>query len=184
MQGILIGYFPKRTAKTPTWLKNPIVEEICSVSCCISEDPDNWIEKWRHNEMGMYESPEAAWSVVPDLDREKFELYAYRMLPIEFNDGAPAPFNVPLFDLTPLDVTFTQLGYDVVSNSTGNWFECSPLSCNHMADSVDVNRHCLLDSVERAIELAKRCEAEGCEPGPYYLLEVFRQGPKTTYDRN
>src|SRR5579872_1888878 len=62
MTPVLIGYFPKRTLKRPAWLPCPQDDEICSVSGCISEEPDGWIEHWRHNECWCFDSQELAWS--------------------------------------------------------------------------------------------------------------------------
>ena len=65
---ILIGYFPKRTVKPPAWLEAAGVTEVCSVSTCVSDGPEGWIDQWRHNDMWVYDTPESAWSVrVPGL---------------------------------------------------------------------------------------------------------------------
>lgn len=172
---ILIGYFPKQTLKRPDWLKAKNVEEVCSVSECTSEGPDGWIDKWKHNAMWVYDSPELALSVVPETARLEFDLYAYGMLAVEFVEGLECPLEFPPINVQPLPTSFERLGYDVVSCSGGHCFDCSPLSCNHMAERVAVNCHCLVDSQDVALELAANFEAEGCEPGPYRVIEVWRQ---------
>ncbi len=171
----LIGYFPKRTMERPDWLKVAGVEEVCSVSTCISDAPDGWIDQWRHNEMWAYDTPELAWSVVPEATRSEFDLYAYLMFPAQFADGQQQPFEIPPLHVTPLPSSFERLGLDVVSRSCGSSFECSPLFCNQMAEHVAVSRHCLVDDVGVAFQLAEEFEAGGCEPGPYYVVEVWRQ---------
>ena len=171
----LIGYFPKRTMKHPDWLKAAGVEEICSVSGCISEAPDGWIDHWRHNEMGAYDSSDLAWSVLPESARGEFDLYAHKMFPVEFAQGKQCPFSIPSLDVQPLPASFELLGYDAVSRSGGSSFDCSPLSCNYMAEHVRVNHHCLVDDVETAFRLASEFEAGGGEPGPYYVVEVWRE---------
>ena len=63
-------------------------------------------------------------------------------------------------------------GFDVVSFSAQTGAECSPLSCNHMAEEINVNENCLLPSFQEAktlIETNTFCE---CEPGPYRIFEV------------
>jgi len=63
------------------------------------------------------------------------------------------------------------------SHSCGSTFECSPLSCNHAAERTEVNEHCLLDDLGEAYRLAalfSRPE-EGYEPGPYFVVEVWRR---------
>ena len=76
------------------------------------------------------------------------------------------------------------LGYDLVGRSSGSYFECSPLSCNHCAEQVAVNRHCLLDdldvAVQKGIEFGN--PDSGVESGPYSLLEVYRRPAVLTSD--
>ena len=176
MTPTLIGYFPKRTMKRPDRLKAAGVEEVCSVSNCVSEDPDGWIDQWRHNEMGVYYSPESALGVVPEAARPEFDLYAYKLFPVVFTDGQQQPFEIPKLDVEPLPSSFECLGIDVVSRSCDSSnFEHSPLSCNYMAEHVAVTRHCLVKDMDVAFRLAAEFEAGGCEPGPYYVVEVWRQ---------
>jgi hypothetical protein len=170
-----IGYFLKRTVKRPDWLKNAGVEEICSVSSCISTVPDDGIDQWRHNELWVYDTEEIAWNVVPPEARHQFDLYAYFMFPVRFDGGREEPYELPPLNVQPLPSSFVRLGYDAVSRSTGNNFECSPLSCNYMAEHVPVNRYCLVDTEQEAFELAREFSAGNCEPGPYYVVEVWKR---------
>ena len=59
-----------------------------------------------------------------------------------------------------------------MSNDDAFFFECSPLSCNGLADEREVNRHCLFDEGESALRFAFECVDLGSEPGPYYLVRV------------
>lgn len=170
----LIGYFPKRTLKRPDWLKAADVEEVCSVSTCISEAPGGWIDHWLHNEMWVYDSPELAWRVVPEAARGEFDLYAYRLFPVAFVRRERRPFLIPPLQVQPLSTSFERIGYDAVSRSCGSTFECSPLSCNQMAEHVPTNRYCLVDDADTAFRIASESEDGGCEPGPYYVVEVWR----------
>jgi hypothetical protein len=70
---------------------------------------------------------------------------------------------------------YRQLGWDVASKSYSPEFEGSPLSCNGMATEVQVNGACLLNSLEAAIALARRCAREQPEPGNYFVVEVWRE---------
>jgi hypothetical protein len=175
MTPILIGYFPKRTKRKPEWLEAAGVVEICSVSCCISEEPEEWIDKWLHNDMWVYDSPELAWSVVPEAARPEYDLFAYKLFPVVFENQERKPFALPEIHPQPLSDSFRKLGYDAVSRFAGAAFECSPLSCNSMADEVPVNRYCLFDEPEIALQKAADFEASGCEPGPYFVVEVWRR---------
>jgi hypothetical protein len=171
---VLIGYFPKHTLRRPDWLRNRGVEEICSVSCCISEDPEGWIDLWRHNQCWVFDTQKLAWSVVPAERRADFELYAYRMFPARFEHGCQTGIEFPNLRVEPLSQSFVQIGYDAVSRSYTPTFECSPLSCNGLAEGHPVNRYCLVDTEETALQLARECSISEPEPGAYYVIEVLR----------
>jgi hypothetical protein len=78
---------------------------------------------------------------------------------------------------TPAPRLYRFVGFDIVSRSHAPEFEHSPLSCNGVAEKETVNAHCLVDDAETALRLARDfSEQEGrCEPGPYYILEVWRR---------
>jgi hypothetical protein len=78
---ILIGYFPKKVARPPHWMPAAGITAIYSVSGCISKEPDNWIERWTHNDLWVYSSVADAKAVVPDTERAEYEIHAYRMCP-------------------------------------------------------------------------------------------------------
>ena len=125
--------------------------------------------------MCVFNTPELAWSVVPESARTEFDLYAYLLFLVLFADGQQQPFEIPALQVAPLPASFECLGLDVVSRSCGSTFECSPLSCNSMAEQVAVNRYCLFDDLGVAFRMAEAFEAGGGEPGPYYVVEVWRE---------
>lgn len=175
----LIGYFAKLTMKRPDWLKAPQVDEICSVSDCMSHGDWDWINEWRHNEMWVFNSPALALSVVPKESRELCDVYAYRLFPVRYFKGTRQPFVTPTVSPVLLHSDFEKLGYDLVSRETETEFGHSPLSCNHLAAEVTTNRFCLLNTAEEAFTLAPTLEVPGQpmrgEPGPYHIVEVWRQ---------
>jgi hypothetical protein len=175
MKTVLIGYFPKRTEQRPAWLEAVKIEEICSVSACISKGPEKWIDHWKHNEMWVFDSPALAWSVVPEAVREGFEVYAYGVAPVKISEGKEEGFDIPRISPEPLPDGFESLGFDIVCRSCGTQFECSPLSCNRLAEEIPTNRFCLLDDIVTALGLARGLDEAACEPGPYFVVEVFRQ---------
>ena len=130
-------------------------------------------------------SPKASFS--PTDPRFNWHLYAYRMFPIRFASGAEEPYEVEPGDLEPvqpLPGDYVSLGLDVVSGHCENMFECSPLNCNGHYDTATVNRYCLLDQFETAVQLARywsggKFDSQGgfngpAEPGPYFIIEVLR----------
>jgi len=170
---VLIGYFPKRRTPAPKELRAAGAVEICSVSECLAPGPEGWVEAWLHNAQGCFNSPDDARRVIGEATGE-FQVLAYRLLPVRFRKGHADPIEVSASGITPLPPSFRPLGFDVVSRSTSDGFECSPLSCNLMALEVTVNRHCLVDGLEVARELASRFSVEEPEPGSYYVIEVLR----------
>jgi hypothetical protein len=131
-------------------------------------------------------SPKASCS--PTDPRFNWQLHAYRMFPIRFANGAEESYEVEPGDLEPvqpLPGDYVSLGLDVVSRHCENMFECSPLNCNGHYDTVTVNRYCLLDQFENAVQLARywsggKYNAElafvgPAEPGPYFIIEVLRK---------
>lgn len=176
MEPTLIGYFPKHVAPRPDWLAGP-VKEVCSVSECISPGPENWIHRWVHNDLWVYNDEQTAWSVVPEGESNTaYEMFAYRLFPVEFVDGEQRPFTIPPLNIQPLPANYVRLGYDVVSRIRGSSFECSPLSCNHAYERVRVNEYCLVDDPDEAFRLAALfSRPDEAEPGPYVIVEVWRQ---------
>ncbi len=151
------------------------IQEIGSVSLCIADGPDGWLEAWRHNEWGFFANPETAWARVPRDQYADFRLYAYALYPFEFRDGGGEPMQLDLPHVTPLGPEYVQVGWDAVSRSGGQHFECSPLSCNLVARKVTANRYCLFSDIGAARDFARTAEEDGCEPGPYHVLEVWRR---------
>ena len=145
MEPILVGYFPKHLYPPPPFLSEARVKEIGSVSRCIASGPAGWHDLRKHNEWGCYNDPDTAWSVVPVEHRPDYRLYAYEVYQMEFLEGAAHVLEIPPPEVTPLDEAFQGVGWDAVSRSTGQDFECSPLSCNHMVERFTVNAYCLVN---------------------------------------
>jgi hypothetical protein len=199
---ILIGYLPKRIVDLTGDVdapRYPGVDEICSVSECISKSPPDWVDCWLHNtDTWLFDSPGAVWWVVPEVERERYRLYAYRLLPTLFHEsGKETGLTLPEIKAVPIPASFIRIGYDAVVHLTEYLrqarrligetedepdsplsFGCSPLSCNYMAEEYPVNRYCLVDDPDTALAMARDFASGNCEPGPYCVVEVWAQGPK------
>jgi hypothetical protein len=175
----LAGYFPKHVVTAPVGLACPMVDDICSVSGCISSRPEDWVGHWMHNELGFFNTVEQARRVVPE-DGPPTTIFAYRMLLTRFRGGSWEPWALPA-DVAPepLAPAFRSLGFDAVSRLMDDIisFECSPLSCNLLAQEWPVNRHCLLADLDTAVEAAERFSIDQPEPGVYYVAEVLAVPP-------
>jgi hypothetical protein len=64
-------------------------------------------------------------------------------------------------------------GFDVVTFYAKNAPECSPLSCNGMAEEIRTNQHCLLESFADAYDRLSSGAFNGAEPGPYRIFAVY-----------
>ncbi len=168
----------KTISKKPDWLKTNQVSDIYSVSGCVSEDFTDWINYWKHNGYWFFDSPKIIEDLVREqdlslngmtlffylayekqweTDEEKWRLYS----PEEsFSTNVVLPQNSRIE------------GYDIISFYCRTSAECSPLSCNHMAQEIKVNPHCLLDTFEEAKLLLEDGSFKDCEPGPYRIYEV------------
>lgn len=182
-----IGFLPKRITPVPRdWVQNPVVTHVRSVSVCecLAKMPDRWIDHWIHNDVGHFNTEADAWSVVPQADRDQYELLACRLFMREFDDGHIKPLawpptneggcsSVAIADEPNLS-GWQRVGYDLCGR-TGAFFECSPLSCNGAAAEYRVNRWCLIDVLAEAIAvgLAFSRLPQAWEPGKYFLIEVL-----------
>jgi hypothetical protein len=169
------GYFPKRATPRPEGCELPGVIEIASVSECIAKGPPNWIESWTFNELGFFDDVDSAEAVVPEAARSQFELYAYEVSDERFAGGIAEPWAVPSLACEPPSGDFEHLGFDVVSKSISDFFECSPLSCNGEAETFGVNAYCLFDRLDDAVAAARVFSKDEPEPGPYYIARVSRR---------
>jgi hypothetical protein len=172
------GYFPKLIARRPEWLKAAAVVEVCSVSECVSPGPPDWIQHWLHNWLGWFNNVGDVLRVLPTEGREKYRLFAYRLHPEFWRDGTAIPVVIPE-DVTPDPVpgTFRSLGFDIANHSMADvlGLECSPLSCNSVAEERPTNQWCLFPTLDAAIASAKEFSVGGAEPGDYYVVEVLEK---------
>lgn len=172
------GYFAKQIEPKPEFLNAPGVREICSVSECISSGPEGWVEHWLHNEFGWFNCAVDAIRVIPSGHESEYRLFGYRLHPEIFRNGNRVPLTIPA-DVRPeaIPSTFRSLGFDSLNKSMESvlGLECSPLSCNSMADEIEVNEFCLFPEIDAAIAGAERFSREQPEPGDYYVVEVLER---------
>jgi hypothetical protein len=174
---IPIGYMAKRVSKRPDWLQATHVVDIYSVGGCVSEDFADYINYWKHNGYWLFDSPEIIRSLACEhaLGLEGTSLFYYEAYEMEF-DGeswhAYAP--EPSFPTNVTPPSRKQLeGFDVATFYARNHPECSPLSCNSLAETLHTNAHCLLASFEEAKTNINNGAFSKCEPGPYRIFSVY-----------
>jgi len=167
------------------------VAEVCSASGCIAGFPPNWSDHLFEppclNRAGCTDTAAAARERVPEPERPAYRIFAYRAIPAVFGKADPTPevvapgalfepYNyLPGLPPEPDLSGFDRLGFDVVQYSGAFNWGCSPLSCNSMYQHHVINRYCLIDTVEGAAAAARSFGRTEPEPGPYMIIEVFRE---------
>jgi hypothetical protein len=181
-EAVFIGYIARPKVERPEWrdLKPAGVESICSVAQCSVPEGFDELYDWRDNGMRVYDTPELAWGIMEVSLRPQCDLFAYWTYPVRYVLGSRQKYSIPTVKPVPMDNSFTRLGYDVVSwEPNHSFFGHSPLSCNGLAAEVPVNRYFLLATAEEAFALAPTLEVPGQpmrgEPGPYHIVEIWRQ---------
>ncbi len=120
MKPILADYFPKRTSVPADWT-TASVTELCSVSRCLAPAPEDWVEHWRHNDMGFYNTRRNALSVLPP-GAADFSLFAYSVLPVRYSKDRTEPFEIVGEGVEPLPAGFISLGFDVANKTLTPFF--------------------------------------------------------------
>jgi hypothetical protein len=169
------GYMAKRVCQKPDYLKTAQVQDIYSVIACISGDFANYISLWKHNGYWLFDSPEVILAIAQEnlIDLTPTTLFYYEVYELEF-DGKSWSAYAPNFVVNVIPPPSKKLeGFDVVTFFARSSPECSPLSCNSMANEVPTNAHCLLASFEEAERLLNSGVFNNSEPGPYRIFSVY-----------
>jgi hypothetical protein len=170
-----VGYMAKRVCKRPDYLRAPSVIDIYSVSGCVSEDFADYIVWWKHNGYWLFDSPEIIRTTAQEneIDLDGTLLFYYEAYEMEFDGKGWSPYQ-PDFEVNVVPPVRKQLeGFDVVTFFARNAPECSPLSCNSLAETIPTNFHCLLTSFEEAYARINSGEFSDAEPGPYRIFSVY-----------
>ena len=174
-----IGYLYKRIERRPDWLKAPKVEDIYSLSGCISNNFADYVSYWRHNGFWLFDAPQIMEALATEhsISLDGLRLFYYEAHEQQFDDDARTwvayvPEADPGVDVS-VPETKTLEGFDVVSFSVETSPECSPLSCNALAVELTTNAHCLFGTFEEAKHAIETGRFEGAEPGPYRIVAVY-----------
>jgi hypothetical protein len=174
---IPVGYMAKRVYKRPDWLKASQVSDIYSVSNCISENFADYINYWKHNGYWFFDSPDIIQNIAKEnsLQLEGTSLFYYEAHEVEFDNERWQPYSPePSFPTNVIPPSRKQLeGFDVVTFFVRTSPECSPLSCNSLAEGLRTNSHCLFASFDEAEADVKNGAFTNSEPGPYRIFAVY-----------
>jgi len=177
---IPVGYMAKRVAKKLPDFMAYNVEEIYSVSSCISDDFADYVNFWQHNGYWLFDSPEIITKIATEnnIDLNGTTIFYYEAWEWQYCDRASRWEKYfperSLMTNVILPSSKTLMGYDIVSFTMGNLPEHSYLSCNYMAAEIAVNQYCLLNDLEVAKKLINDGVFVDCEPGPCRIFAVYR----------
>lgn len=182
-----VGYMAKRVYKKDDWLKAckkkvfletaPQIVDVYSVSNCISHDFADYIRFWKHNGYWFFDSPEVIKGFAHEnsIHLEGTSLFYYEAHEMEFDGERWGPWSpepsFPTNVVRPLSKQHE--GFDVVSFNVKTSPECSPLSCNSIAEEVCTNAHCLFASFDEAEKSLNNGVFTDAEPGPYRIFSVY-----------
>lgn len=173
------GFMAKKIATHPQWLKARGVLDLYSVSGCLSEYFCDYVHHWKHNGFWLFDSPAriAEIAAAESMDLSGQKIFYYEIYEQEFDSDLKQwrPFEPEKSFATNVAVPESKRleGFDVVTFSAGTSPECSPLSCNRLAEKIPVNPHCLLTSLEEAVRLLEAGAFDHAEPGPYRVFAVY-----------
>ena len=173
------GYMLKRVCLKPDWIGASGVKDIYSVSGCISEYFADYIQHWRHNGYWLFNDPADMDQIVAKTgaDRSELTLFYYEVYEEEFDESEKlwSAFAPEMAFATRVETPKRlQLeGFDVTSFSAGTTPECSPLSCNSLANEIKTNEHCLLETLEDAKDALETGRFDNSEPGPFRIFAVY-----------
>jgi hypothetical protein len=183
MDGMIpAGYLYKRVAARPDWLREARhVEDIYSISRCISDDFADYSSHWLHNGAWLFDDPAImeALAHAEGIALDGAQLFYYEIHDHEFNEDTSAWSPLALKDF-PMRVVVPAAkalhGFDVNCASQRNLPECSPLSCNALGTELAVNRHCLMETLEAARAALEQGRFDRSEPGPFRIYAVYTVG--------
>ena len=183
---IPVGYMAKRVCKRPDWLPAPHVADIYSVSNCLCKDFADYIPYWKHNGYWLFDAPAAmrAIATANNIDLAGTTLFYYEVFEEEYDEDtktwrAFAPdASLPTKVEPPKAARLG--GFDVASFWANASAECSPLSCNGLAETLAVNRHCLFASLDEARQALQAGAFDNSEPGPFRIFAVHTVDMEST----
>src|SRR2546427_9299862 len=164
----------KRVQKPPGFQMDHVTD-IYSVSSHVNDDFADYIYYWKHNGYWLFDSPEIIRSVAQEnsIELKGTSLFYYEAHEMEF-DGESWQAYAPEFPTNVTPPSERKLeGFDVVTFYARNAPECSPLSCNGMAEELRTNAHCLFASFDEAYTNVNNCAFNNSEPRPYRIFAVY-----------
>jgi GH35 family endo-1,4-beta-xylanase len=83
-----VGYMAKTVIKKPEWLKADVVQDVYSVTNCLSKNFADYIKYWKHNGYWFFDSRDIIDNLAKEnsLDLQGTTLFYYEVYELEFHD--------------------------------------------------------------------------------------------------
>ena len=178
-QMIPAGYMAKKIAKRPDSVTAENVIDIYSVSHCTSDNFANYFPFSKHNGYWFFNQPSIIQQLADEnrIDMSGINFFYYEIYERQYDEDRKSwtEFKPEASFLTEVRVPVEKQleGYDVVSFWSQTAAECSPLSCNNLAQDLPVNRHCLLQGFDEARSHLEAGRFDDTEPGPFRIIAVY-----------
>ncbi|MGQ0556282.1 MAG: hypothetical protein ACT4PN_10130, partial [Nitrospiraceae bacterium] len=133
----------------------------------------DYIKFWKHNGYWFFDSPDIIEQVAQEhsIDLAGTTMFYYEVYEQEFDDGKEQWRPYKRERSFPTNVRMPEkkilAGFDIISS------DCSPLSCNSLANEIQTNSYCLLPDFETATQLVETGRFNNSEPGPYRIFAVY-----------
>ncbi|MGA2405073.1 MAG: hypothetical protein ABSG91_25825 [Syntrophobacteraceae bacterium] len=176
---IPVGYMAKNVVSKPEWLKTDRVFDLYSISNCMSDNFADYIQYWKHNGYWFFDSPYIILSLSAEnnINLNNTKLFFYEVYELEYDEKKQEwrifkPETTFLTDVKQPENKKLE-GFDIATFFTGNEPQCSPLSCNALAETIITNEHCLIKSLDEAKKLLETFPFNKSEPGPFRIFAVY-----------
>jgi len=169
------GYMAKRISRRPDWLKAVNVEDVYSISSCVSEDFGDYISNWKHNGYWFFDSPEIIKNVAKENSiRLRGRPFYYEAYEMEF-DGE-SWFVMVAGDTIPDQCCSASRrhleGFDAVSFSAGRIRNVHPCPATRLQKSFRYS-HCSFESFDDAKRNLDNGSFRDAEFAPTEYFRVF-----------
>ena len=174
-----IGYLYKQVNDQVEWLKAEHVKDVYSLSGHVSANFADYINYWQHNGYWLFNSPGLIRQLAAEhsITLSRLKLFYYEAYEREYDADSQEWYDFEPEASFDTDVVLPASkileGFDVVTFSVGTSPECSPLSCNALAQMLPTNEHCLFQSFDLAKSALEEGKFKNGEPGPYRIIAVF-----------
>jgi hypothetical protein len=176
------GYMAKIVAGRPEIIRSASIKDVYSLASCVSKPCVEDLEFEARNRFGLFSSRDKIFQLAEKkgVDLSQAKLFYYELFEQEFDEITRkwTAFELPSFDTMPImkPAKRNLEGFDCLNFSADLYFQCSPLSCNGLADKLKVNEHCLFPSLEAAKQSLESGEFDHTKPGPYRIFAVYTVG--------